>query len=59
MKVTSPKDTESGILHFEEAIKKFEAEFKKEDKDEAYYLIAVEDIEYNRSVCDKIEKNIP
>lgn len=53
MKITKPNEMESGIL-LDSAIKKFEIEFSKEDKDQSYYHIVIEG-EYNRHTCDKIE----
>ena len=39
----------------EEAVNKFEAQFKEEDKGEQYYHLVI-DGEYNRKVCDQIQE---
>ncbi len=52
MKITNPKQTESGTSKLEEAVNKFETQFK--EKDQTYYHLVIEG-EYNREVCDKIE----
>lgn len=53
--VSTPDSMQSGTSKVEEAINKFEKQFKKEDKDEEYYHMAIAG-EYNRQVCDEIEK---
>ncbi len=55
MNITKPNEMSSGISKFEEAINKFEAQLKNKDKDQDYYHLVIEG-EYNRDVCDEIEK---
>ena len=45
----------SGTSKFEEAVSKFEEQFKKDDKDQDYYHLVIVG-EYNRDVCDEIKK---
>lgn len=55
MNITTPDEMNSGTSKIEEAVFKFEEEFKKEEKDqECYHLVIVG--EYSRPVCDEIEK---
>ena len=55
MNITKPQQMTSGISKLEEAINKFESKFLIEDKDESYYHLVING-EYNRQVCDEIEK---
>ncbi len=55
MNVTRPSDITSGTSKVEEALCKFEDMFKKEEKDEDYYHLVIVG-EYNREVCDEIQK---
>ena len=55
MKIITPSEMESGTSRLEEAVDKFNEQFIKEDKDEDYYFLAI-DGEYNREVCDEIQK---
>lgn len=55
MKITKPEEMESGTSKLEEAVGKFEEQFKDEDKDQEYYHLVLIG-EYNRDVCDAIQK---
>ncbi len=55
MNITKPSEMTSGTSKFEEAVNKFEEQFKKEDKDQDYYHLVIIG-EYNREVCDEIQK---
>lgn len=55
MKITTPQDAMSGTSKLEEALRKFEQKFADEEKDEEYYHLVISG-EYNRNVCDEIEK---
>jgi hypothetical protein len=55
MEITKPSEMTSGTSKFEEAVSKFEERLKKEDKDQDYYHLVIVG-EYNREVCDKIQK---
>lgn len=45
----------SGTSKFEEAVSKFEEQFKKDDKDQDYYHLVIVG-EYNRDTCNEIQK---
>lgn len=55
MNITKPSEMTSGTSKFEEAVSKFEEQFKKDDKDQDYYHLVIVG-EYNREVCDEIQK---
>ena len=55
MNITKPSEMTSGTSKFEEAVSKFEEQFKKDDKDQEYYHLVIVG-EYNREVCDEIQK---
>lgn len=55
MNITNPNEMTSETSKFEEAVSKFEKQFKKENKDENYYHLVIVG-EYNREVCDEIQK---
>ena len=55
MKIITPSEMESGTSRLEEAVDKFNEEFKKDCKDQDYYFLVI-DVEYNREVCDEIQK---
>lgn len=55
MKITTPKDKESDLSKLEEAIKKIEDQFSKEENGEDYYHLVIEG-EYNKQVCQEISK---
>ena len=56
MKISKPSDITSGTTRLEEAVSKFEHELRNEkDKDENYYHLVIVG-EYNREVCDEIQK---
>ena len=55
MKISKPSDITSGTSLLEEAISKFEEELRNDDKDENYYHLVIIG-EYNREVCDEIQK---
>lgn len=55
MRIITPSEMESDASKLEEAVDKFNEQLKKEDKDEDYYFLAI-DGEYNREVCDKIQR---
>ena len=55
MQVTTRQEKTNGNARLAEAVAKFETNFKKEDPDQDYYHIVIVG-EYNRAVCDEIEK---
>jgi hypothetical protein len=54
IKVTTPKDTESGISKLETVLAKFEDEFSKQEKDQDYYHLVIIG-EYPRSLLNEVE----
>lgn len=55
MNITKPSEMTSGTSKVEEAVSKFEEQFKKADKDQDYYHLVIVG-EYNREVCEEIQK---
>lgn len=56
MKITKPDEKSSDISKLEEAVSKFEEQLKdEEEEDEDYYHLLIVG-EYNREVCDQIQK---
>ena len=55
MKITTPEEMKGGLSKLDEAVGKFERQLKEEDKDQSFYSLVIER-EYNREVCDEIEK---
>lgn len=55
MKISKPSDITSGTSLLEEAISKFEEKLRNDDKDVEYYHLVING-EYNREVCDEIQK---
>ena len=55
MKITKVDEMTSGTSKLEDAISKFEKEFKTQKKDLDYYHLVIYG-EYNRETCDEIEK---
>ena len=58
MKITSPEDMLLNVSDkVEEAVAKFEEAFKEKEveKGNNYYFLVI-DKEYNRAICDEIEK---
>ena len=55
MNITKPEQMISGTSKVEEAVSKFEEEFKRVEKDQDYYHLVIEG-EYNRQTCDEIER---
>jgi hypothetical protein len=55
MKITKPEEMTFGTSKVEEVVSKFEEEFAKTNKDKEYYHLVI-DGEYNRNVCNEIEK---
>lgn len=54
MNITKPHDMVSS-KKVEEAVSKFEEQFKKEEKDQEYYHLVIVG-EYRRSICDEVQK---
>ena len=55
MNVTKPEQMTTGTSKVEEAVRKFEEQFTKEEKDQRYYYLIIVG-EYNRQTCDEIER---
>ena len=55
MNITKPSEMTSGTSKFEDAVNRFEEQFKKEDKGQNYYHLVIVG-EYNRDVCDEIQR---
>jgi hypothetical protein len=55
IKVTAPQEMGGSDGKLQEVITAFEAQMKKQDKDEPYYHLVIVG-EYNRQVLDKVEQ---
>lgn len=55
IKVTAPQEMEGSDGKLQKAITAFEAQMRKQDKDELYYHLVIVG-EYNRNVLDKVEQ---
>ncbi len=55
IKVTSPQEMTGGVEKLQAAIKAFEAQMRKQDKDGVYYHLVISG-EYNRQTLDKVEQ---
>lgn len=55
MNITTPEEMEGTDKLLEEAILKFENDFKREKKGSNYYHLLIIG-EYNRKVCDKVQE---